>query len=319
VELFISNNASTDHTAEVLARWQEKEPWIHGCNWEVHSKSWLEILSRAFEASGRDYDYAWLQGDDDWITDSTAFCQLLEAIETDPSNPPAIVHCCQTRRAISGDSRIVSGLTEELCNIYGWHDLLGWISSLVISRSTVGRMLTSPQLSMTFHSAFSHSEALLEAAYGQPMLVLAAGLIDPQDEQQTPESIARWTADGVGKAYWGVIPGLLSLKERGVLRTPLTVTFFRYLTYSFWDRFAVEVMSIVAREDISEELIETKLAMLGHFTNLLGYGEDRKLYQNWLEGFIDDVWDVRRAFTLVHKRYASSNRPSYSFNLFSSG
>ncbi len=318
VELFVSNNCSSDHTAEVLARWQEGNPWIYGCNWEVHSKVWLEILGRAFNGSGRDYDYAWLQGDDDWITDSTAFAQLMDAIEADPTNPPAVVHPCQTRRALHGDSRIIHGLTEELCNIYGWHDLLGWISSQVLSRGTVDRMLTSPQLAMPFHSAFSHSEALLEAAYGQPMLVLAAGLIDPQDAEQTPESLARWAADGAGPAYWGVIPGLLSLKERGVLKTPLTLTFFRYLTYSFWDRFAVELMTLAGRGDVSEEMIEIKLAMLGHFTKLLGYGEDRKLYQNWLDGFTDDVWDVRRTLGLIQKRIASSGRPSYSFNLLSS-
>ncbi len=319
VELFVSNNCSTDHTAEVLAQWQKNAPWVYGHNWEVHSENWQEILSRAFNGSGRDYDYAWLQGDDDWITDSTAYAQLMEAVEADPSNLPAIVHCCAARRAIPGDSRIVSGLTEELCNIYGWHDLLGWISSLVISRTTVDRMLASPQFAMLPGSSYSHAEALLEAAYGQCMLVMGAGLIDPQDDTQTPECIERWAKAGVGRGYWGVIPGLLNLKARGVMKTPLTVTFFRYLTYSFWDRFAVEVMSIVLRPDVSDDLIETKLAMLDHFASLLGYGEDRKLYETWLEGFTDDVWDIRRAMNLLQKRITSSNRPSYSINLFSSG
>jgi Glycosyl transferase family 2 len=317
VELFISDNCSSDHTAEVLARWQEGNPWIHGHTWEVHTDKGLELLRRVFQGSGLDYDYAWLHGDDDWITESSAFTQLLEAIEANPSNPPAIVHCCATRRAIPGDVRIISGLTEDLCNLYGWHDLLGWFSSLVISRETADLMLTSPQFTLASRSAYCHSEALLDAAYGKPMLVLAAGLIDPQDETQTAECIERWAQAGMGAAYWGIIPGLLNLKERGVLKTPLTLTFFRYLTYSFWDRFAVEVMSLAAREDVSEELIETKLQLLGHLAQLLGYGEDRKLYQNWLDGFVDNVWDTRRAISLIHRRITSSGRPSYSFTLLS--
>ena len=317
VELFVSDNASTDHTAEVVARWQENAPWIHGRTWEVHTDNGLELLQRVFQGSGLDYDYTWLHGDDDWITDSSAFTQLVEAIEANPSDPPAIIHCCATRRALPGDSRIISGPLEELCNLYGWHDLLGWFSSLVLSRATADRMLTSPQFTLPSHSAYSHSEALLDAAYGQPVLLIAAGLIDPQDEEQTAECLERWAQAGMGSAYWGIIPGLLSLKERGVLKAPLTPTFFRYLSYTFWDRFAVETMGMASNLATPDELIETKLRLLGHFSKLLGYGEDRKLYENWLEGFADDVWDVRRALNLVHKRIISSGRPSYPDSLLS--
>jgi len=318
VTLFISNNLSTDHTAEVVARWQETEPWIHMRIWDVHTSIWADIIHRAFTACSQDYDYAWLQGDDDWITDASAYRQVLEAIEADPANPPAIVHCCMNRRALPGDFRIVSGLTEDLCNTYGWHDLLGWISSLVVARETVVRMLASPQFAQKAHSAYFHSEVLLEAAYGQPMLVLANGLIDQQDEHQTVESMERWAKAGVGAAYWGIIPGLLNLKERGVLKTPLSMAFFRYLTYSFWDRFSVETLTLAVDRNIPDELIETKLQLLGHFTRLLGYGEDRKLYQNWLEGFTDDVRAVRRSTEMIHRRLSALGRPSYAFQLLSS-
>ena len=177
-------------------------------------------------------------------------------------------------------------------------------------------MLASPQLGMTSRSAYVHSEALLEAAYGQTMLVLAAGLIDQQDERQTAESMERWAKAGVGAAYWGIIPGLLNLKSRGILKTPLTLAFFRYLTYSFWDRFSAEVMMTAANVNAPDELISTKLDLLGQFPHLIGFGEDRKLYENWLQGFTDDVWSVRRTLTIVNERIASCNRPSYALNLF---
>ncbi len=318
VELFISNNCSTDHTVEVVARWQDTAPWIHLRTWEEHTSNWPQIVNRAFSGSALDYDYAWLQGDDDWITDDTAYQQVMQALEAGSDQPPAILHCCQARRALPGDARILSGLTEDLCNTYGWHDLLGWISSLVISRDTVTRMLASPQFAMSSHSAYFHSEILLEAAYGQPMLILARGLIDQQDEKQTAECMERWAKAGVGAAYWGIIPGLLNMKERGVLTAPLTIAFFRYLTYSFWDRFSVETMTLAVNRDTPEEIIATKLQLLGHFTNLLGYGEDRKLYQNWLEGFTDDIHEVRESTNMIFRRLESLGRPSYSFELLSS-
>jgi len=319
VEVFISDNGSTDSTPEVVAQWQRKAPWIHGRRQEESPSSRVELLRSAFTGSSLEYDYAWLQTDEDWITDATGFTQLQGAIEADPADPPAIVHCCATRRALPGDARIIGGNTEDLCNTYGWHDLLGWISSLVLSRQTVERMLASPQWALSTPSAFSHSEALLEAAYGQTMLVLAAGLIDTQTKSGTPESLEGSAKVSPREAHWGIIPGLMNLKRRGVLEVPLTIGFFRYLTYSFWDRFAVEVMSLASDLNVSEERIEGKLKLLGLFSSLLGYGEDRKLYGNWVESFTDDVREVRRAVRLRDVRIAKSKSPSYSYKLMAGG
>ncbi len=315
VELFISDNCSSDRTAEVVAHWQETAPWIHVRRWEEHATAWGDILKRALLSSGLEYDYLWLQGDDDWVSDTTAYTQLMEALEASAEDPPAIVHCCQTRRALPGDGRILAGNTEDLCNTYGWHDLLGWISSLVISRDTVDRMMASPQWEMTAPSAFAHSEALFEAAYGRTMLILTAGFIDPQDSEQTDESLERWAKANVGEGYWRIIPGLLNLRQRGIITTPLTLGFFRYLTYSFWDRFAIELMSLASRPGTVEETLQNKLRLLSFFPVLLGYGEDRKLFENWLEGIRDDVYEVRRAFQVVQKRIESAYVPSYAFSL----
>ncbi|MBK8793196.1 MAG: hypothetical protein IPN59_08540 [Holophaga sp.] len=42
----------------------------------------------------------------------------------------------------------------------------------------------------------------------------------------TEASKARWAKGKVGEAYWNIIPGLLNLKQRGILTTPLTLGFF---------------------------------------------------------------------------------------------
>lgn len=315
VELFISDNCSSDHTAEVAARWQESAPWIHYRCWDKHTPLWRIILERALKGSDLDYDYLWLQGDDDYVSDPTAFTQIAEALEASAADPPALIHCCQARRALPGDRRIIAGNTEDLCNTYGWHDLLGWISSQVMSRTTVKRMLASPQWEGEGHSAFIHSEVLLEAAYGELMLLLTAGLIDPQDEKQTEECKDRWAKGGGSAAYWFVPQGLLGLKQRGVLRTPLTLGFFRYITYSFWDRFAGELLAKAANPDTSAELLESRLDTLGSFADLLGYGEDRKLYESWFLSFRDEVMEVHHTIRRIHQRILQAKRPSFSFSL----
>ena len=317
VELFVSDNSSSDHTQEVVLRWQTGAPWIHYRRWEEHiSDSWPAILRRAFLGSSIEYDYLWLQGDDDYISEPAAYDILTEAVKACAEDPPAVVHCCQTRRSLPGDGRIILGTTEELCNIYGWHDLLGWISGLVISHDTVDRMWASPHCEVQPASAYWHSEVLLEAAYGRTMMILAAGLIDPQDEVQTAESIQRWAiGGGASKTYWRIIPGLLSLQDRGVLKMPLTLGFFRYLTYSFWDRFAALVMSQAASQDTTDEFLDAKLSLLNDLARLIGHSSDRKLYENWLQGFRDDIACVRRTLRLIESRIHAAKRPSHPFHL----
>jgi hypothetical protein len=315
VELFISDNCSSDHTAEVVARWQEGSPWIHYRRWEEHAPRGTPVLQRAFLGMDLEYDYLWLQGDDDYISDLSAYEILAGAIEASAGNPPAIVHACATRRATPGDQRIIAGTTEELCNIYGWHDLLGWISSLVMSRDTVARMWASPHAKIQPPSSYYHSELLLEAGYGRTMLILATGLIEPQDTEQTAESVARWALADVGNGYWRIIPGLLSLRERGVLTTPLTLNFFRYLTYSFWDRFAVEVMELASMHETTQAFLSSRLELLNLLALLLGHSVERKLFENWLHGLREDVGRVRQALQLVSNRIEDANRPSYPFRL----
>jgi hypothetical protein len=316
VELFISDNCSSDHTAAVVARWQQDSPWIHHRRWEEHIASWgPDILRRALQGSDLEYDYLWLQGDDDYISELGAYDKLAEALEACAEDPPAIVHCCQTRRSLPGDERVIMGNTEDLCNTYGWHDLLGWISSLVLARGTVDRIWASPHRDIEPRSAYWHAEVLLEAAYGRNMLILTEGLIDPQDEEQTDASKERWDQAKVGQAYWYIIAGLSSLKGRGVLTKPLTLGFFRYLTYSFWDRFAVEVLHLASSAGTSGEALEVRLDLLLGLADLLGYGEERKLYRNWIEGFRSDVKAIRGAVQTLDKRIESHLQPSYSWTL----
>ena len=54
VELFISDNCSSDHTSDVTSKWQQRAPWIHVRRWETHTSHWGEILERAEHRSDDD-------------------------------------------------------------------------------------------------------------------------------------------------------------------------------------------------------------------------------------------------------------------------
>jgi len=314
VTLFVSDNCSDDATAEVCAHWMAQNPWITCHRWDTHVNVFEEVLRRLFTQAPKDYDYMWIQGDDDFITDPTAFAQVAAAIAASPE-PPALVHACQTRRAVPGDDRILAGTLAELANEIGWLELLGWLSSLIVARATIERTLLSDHWEAGRGSAFTHAELLLEAAHDQPALVLGAGLMDPQDEQQTQECLERWKLENVGEKYWVVLPNLLRLQAKGVFALPLSLTFFRYHTYSLWDRFATEVMACAGIVAFKDEVLEIKLELLGHFANLLGRPEDRKILADWLDCFADEVWEVRRALRKVDGRIERCRRSVYSFKL----
>jgi len=87
VELFISDNSSSDHTSEVTSKWQQRAPWIHVRRWETHTSHWGEILERALLHSGLEFDYLWLQGDDDPLFDTSAYEKLADALESSGQRP----------------------------------------------------------------------------------------------------------------------------------------------------------------------------------------------------------------------------------------
>jgi glycosyltransferase involved in cell wall biosynthesis len=315
VSLFISDNLSSDHTAEIAAKWMADHPWISYRRWETFAGRWEDILGRLASQEPQEFDYIWLHGDDDHITDPDAFNQVAYTLAAAQDDPPAMVHVCQTRRAIPGDQRLLAGNLEELANQIGWLELLGWISSLVLSRETMNAMLACPHWQTDAISSFIHAEVLLQVGYGKTIIVMASGMIDPQDEVQTAQTTERWTASNAGARYWWTIPNLLKFKMDGLLTEPLTLGFFRYHTYSLWDRFAVEVMTAAADGRVSDEYFDLKLSFLARFQDLLGFREDRKLYGDWVACFADEVAEVRRAIRKLQARIDRSNSPSYSFDL----
>ena len=310
VDLVAGDSGASGATAEVLEQWRATETWIHALPWNGPVPRGRDLLDRVVRFPDHDFDYGWFLGDGDWMTDSRAFLSVTAAIAESRELPPALVHACQARRAQPGDHRILSGCTEDLCNALGWHDLLGNLSSLVISRDTLARMLASQQWDLPTPSALRAAEALLEAGYGRPLLVLGAGLVDTQ-EAEPATGVPRALLEGED-GDWGFIPGLLALQARGILQKPLWTSFFRCGTGTFRDRFSAELLSLADREGVPDEVIADKLKLLGRLGLLLGRPEDRKLFEDWREGFRRDVVATREASRQRQARRRAAERPPES-------
>ena len=81
-----------------------------------------------------DVDWVWFMGDDDYIPDPKALLNLCNLLREKTNDPDfGFVHVCQAKRS-RNTGKIITDTTFNLCNLYGYTEMLGWISSLVIRK-----------------------------------------------------------------------------------------------------------------------------------------------------------------------------------------
>ena len=257
VTCIINNSASTDGTYEYLLGLAREQPhFIIGnqiANGYVNAGINLGNLTSLVPDN---IDWIWLQGDDDYLTDVNAVSSVVKAIRKNMGDGNlSIVHACQTRRSRNSGAQI-KGSLFELCNAIGYHEILGWQASLVIRRDRfisvfpklaergLGANYAEDYIRMKI-SAYQHSAFLLEACASDQAVFLDLPLMDPQDTQQTAESISRWQAENMGRRYLFVVDDVKSMVERQVIPSKLSPVFWRYLNGSFWDRYFQQTISSI--------------------------------------------------------------------------
>ena len=254
-ELFcvISNIASQDGTTEFLNQlshakvkyviYNTPDEYIYG-NWR-----------RCAETVPDDIDWVWFHGDDDYIISPLAIKELVSLLDAQADESLKLVHICQALRS-RGTYEWLRGNLLDLCNAIGYHETLGWMSSLVIEKTAFKQALElackfveeklSPEQAVARKlSAYLHSAAILRVCIQNDAIFWDVPWIDPQDQVQTPESIARWQTEYAGERYFFVVDDILKLIEEGVIERPLSPMFFRYHTYSLWDRYAASLIGHV--------------------------------------------------------------------------
>lgn len=287
--LTIANSCSTDGTGEYIDEIQMNYPEFVAKNYlemdgdkpkYVSKENWV----RCFNSVPKDVDWVWILGDDDHLIESSAVQKLIDFIENNNSQKLSLIHCCQARRSLA-TGKVIQGNLFDICNSMGYHEMLGWMSSIVIKRAKLQDAMDT-NIYQISQSAYAHSAAILAVCSEDDALFLDTKWVDPQDEQQTDESIARWQRDNMAEKYFYVIDDLLDLYEKKILKKLCTSIFFRYLTYSLWDRYAINIISAIFKSGDISQNSKSHLERMQKISLMLASQADKKSYSLWYLGFL---------------------------------
>ncbi len=298
VELYccLSNSASFDGTTEFIDSLKDGKVRFVVNNQVVFSPevankesgytNWLRLT----EVVPEEVDWVWFMGDDDYLIRKSAIAGLAQILAANADEKLAICHVAQARRS-RGTGKVIRGNLLDLCNRLGFHEMLGWMSSLVI-RPGVFKSFMPLAKAHYAESAYGQSAAFLELCHRQDALFVDAKWVDTQDDTQTPESIKRWAEVNMAERYFFVVDGILSQFERGVLKGKLKPVFYRYHTYSLWDRYA---SFLIGRAIQTGSLTETDLAHWDRIRKIADTLDDPvfcNLYTVWHASLSKQIRDI---------------------------
>jgi len=149
IEIYIvlANSASYDGTTEYIDSLKSGAITFLSFNRnvltgeEVAKDGGLHNRLRLSEIVPASVDWVWYMGDDDYITQNNAIAGLTQVLKQVRGTNLGICHVSQARRSRS-TGKILQGKLLDLCNTIGFHEMLGWMSSLVI-RGDIFKSYTS--------------------------------------------------------------------------------------------------------------------------------------------------------------------------------
>ena len=247
LSLAISNSASTDSTQQFLTELSAHRDntflFNQQTDWTGGNYGYLESVIP------EQTDWVWYMGDDDYFPEKTSIASMYEFLKKNDSDQDFVfVHACQAQRSRSS-GQILKADVLSLCNEFGYIEMFGWISSIVMRAKPFKNALrkidkrvqiarTEPPLGNS-HSAFFHSSYFLEEIYHKKGAFIDLPFIEPQDESMTEETRQRWQNENMGERYIYVVDDLIRLREMGLPLTNLPSQFFKYHKYHLWDRFII--------------------------------------------------------------------------------
>jgi glycosyltransferase involved in cell wall biosynthesis len=286
----VSNSSSTDGTTEYLIKKHTnqsqkkslefliKNPEVGGDQNEVaYKENWRKAINYVPDCA----EWTWLIGDDDFLTANNVLINLVRFITIAKEKNLSFMHLCQARRSTKTNSAQY-GTLFELCNNIGFHEILGWMSSIFIKTEIIKDAFESTLFLETL-SAYPHSSAILNKAHNLNAAFIDSSWVDPQDPDQTEDTKKRWQAAKIGESYFYIIDDLIYMKERGSLPYKLNYLFFRYHTYSLRDRYTIFIMAELSQQhSLTERAFEhwRRVEKIGFF---LGKSEEIKDFQVWYE------------------------------------
>jgi glycosyltransferase involved in cell wall biosynthesis len=328
----ICSTASTDGTNDYLSKLKSNKVSL-----VVHSSLENSIFinwAKCFETVPKDVDWVWLHGDDDFLFENQSvnkICQLIKA-KSKEFNDLSFIHACQARRS-QNSQQVFNGSLFDLCNTFGYHELLGWMSSLII-RSDVFFNSFVPGYKFTYAitspsnlldekvSAYHQSALLFNACFNRTALFVDIPLVEPQDAEQTVESMQRWQVTHEGERYFFVVDDFLKMRDEGILKKGVKAVFFRYLTYSLFDRYTSFLIGKVINDGALSVRDKEHLGRMRNLTTLFSEPAEAKLYLQWFQEFETALLDYEFEISnMVNKRnkllktHELSERTIYPFKV----
>jgi len=285
----ISNIASKDGTTEFLD--QLKSDKVTYVIWNKPEENINVNWRRCATAVPKEIDWVWFHGDDDFLTHSQVIKGLVDILEKEGDEKLSLIHVCQARRS-QNTGKTIRGNLFEMCNLMGYHEILGWMSSVVIrnekfvtaimqSTKKIADGLRPEEFLANGVSAYSHSASFLEGCINDEALFIDMPWIEPQDKEQSPESIARWATTNTAEQYFLVVDDIINLYEKGLIKQKLSPVFFRYLSYSFWDRYASFLIASTLQEGKISERNKEHLLRVRKMAELFELERDKKIFIQW--------------------------------------
>ena len=263
VTVVISNSQSTDSTYDYINELLSETGSIRFIAHNAppkqeqlvpFEKNWKTLSTIIPE----DVDWVWTLGDDDFLYEKNALTIVADVISSKTTNNLGFVHACQARRSHS-TGKAFSAPLYQLCNNIGFHEMLGWISSNIMLRkyaiSALARAYDKIEENYktdSLGSAYPHSAAILKEAFKREAVFVDLPLVEPQDLNQTKESIARWHRENIGERFLYLIDDLQEISRETEIPN-FSRTFFRYLNFNIWDRFILYQFGVLMNDKLTPE------------------------------------------------------------------
>ena len=129
LSLFISNIASTDGTGEFLEKEVKKRHnlKIYNRPEDQTIKPNIFYLNRIISS---DVEWVWFMGDDDKLSEKDSLQKVSKCLKENNINDLEFVCVCEKRRSRK-TSKVFIDKVFNLCNKFGYHEMLGWISGII--------------------------------------------------------------------------------------------------------------------------------------------------------------------------------------------
>ena len=294
LSLFISNIASTDGTSEFLEEEVQKRYNLKVYNRPEDQtiKPNIFYLNRIISS---DVEWVWFMGDDDKLSEKNSLQKVYECLKENSIHDLEFFCACEKRRS-RNTSKVFIDKVFNLCNKFGYHEMLGWISGIILKKQTFQKVFEDFAKSVntqyqnvddTITSAYPHSASILKYTHDKQGLFYDFGLVETQDKLQTIETQKRWVEENMLWRYFHVIDDIENLINQKILEpNSLNLSFFRYHTIFLWDHLIFLTFKrlpqyIRSRSDINDinnhiQILSNNLCRLLKAENFLKNVNDRK-------------------------------------------